>query len=375
MQPNYNFFNILLLLAISGSFAGLGATPLSQEFSKQLSREFPITADGFTELVNKYGSITVKTWDQNKVKIDVNIVVQARNQADADAIFNRIQVNFSNTAASVRAVTEITSASRSWWGSWNNSSDFKIHYEVYIPRQGSLTVGAKYCDLATANIGGMLNLDIKYGNFKIDGVDGATNVAIGYGNGTLSRCNNLTLELSYGNVSVGECRDATVDTKYGELNIGTANDLVADSRYHRISVGSLRNLRYSGKYDNLSVGQLNEAVMNAQYTDIKLGTVQHRAEFDMQYGNARIDKLAAGFDLLNCTGQYTDFTVTLAPDARYRIDLATNYSDLTLPSNLSYSHDLSERSSRQLRGQTPNGSDAGEMRVRLAYGGIRLSNR
>ena len=46
------------------------------EFTKTIKREFDISANGTTYLSNKYGKIEVKTWDKNRVKIAVTIVVK-----------------------------------------------------------------------------------------------------------------------------------------------------------------------------------------------------------------------------------------------------------------------------------------------------------
>ena len=71
-------------------------TPTEQvkktEFTKNINKEFNISANGDVSLANKYGKVDLKTWSQNKVKIDITITVDARNQSNADDIFERIKI-------------------------------------------------------------------------------------------------------------------------------------------------------------------------------------------------------------------------------------------------------------------------------------------
>lgn len=86
-----------------------------QEFTKTVKKEFPINATGTVDLSNKYGKVDVHTWERDRVKIDVTIVVDARSESTAQEVFNRIQIDFSNDDSFVKAETSIET-NKSWWG-------------------------------------------------------------------------------------------------------------------------------------------------------------------------------------------------------------------------------------------------------------------
>ncbi|MFZ4634496.1 MAG: hypothetical protein ACOYNO_09855, partial [Saprospiraceae bacterium] len=83
------------------------ATCPDQEFTRTINRDFGTTANGMAALYNQYGKLNIKTWSENRVKIDITIVVNASDQRSADRIFDRIKVNFTNTAGYVKAETMI----------------------------------------------------------------------------------------------------------------------------------------------------------------------------------------------------------------------------------------------------------------------------
>ena len=91
-----NRATILLCLFLGQTFA-VWATGPAQEFTKTINREFGTSTDGTTALYNKYGDVKVKTWQNNSVKIDVTIVVNAKTQREADEAFKNLNVNFINT--------------------------------------------------------------------------------------------------------------------------------------------------------------------------------------------------------------------------------------------------------------------------------------
>ena len=90
-------YKISLVFLLAGLLVtGLQAKNHYQEFTKTIKKEFDITRDGTTNIKNKYGKVDIKTWDKNRVKIDVRIVVNARSEKSAQEVFDRIDIGFSN---------------------------------------------------------------------------------------------------------------------------------------------------------------------------------------------------------------------------------------------------------------------------------------
>ena len=86
MKLVYEFSARLLLLALLVSVAHIG---VAAEFTKTIKKEFDITSDGTTSITNKYGKVEIKTWDRNRVKVDVTIVVKASSESKAQEVFDQ----------------------------------------------------------------------------------------------------------------------------------------------------------------------------------------------------------------------------------------------------------------------------------------------
>lgn len=52
--------------------------------------------NGLVNLMNKYGKIDIKIWDQSVVCILVKIIVEVKSEEDVQEVFDCIDVGFSN---------------------------------------------------------------------------------------------------------------------------------------------------------------------------------------------------------------------------------------------------------------------------------------
>ena len=124
----FRVLSVVLSLVAGAVFAAP-----AQDFEKKIVDQFAIASDGEVEIINRYGKVELETWDENEVKIEVTIIVEAKSQGKADEVFERIKVNFSNTSSLVRASTDIASGSK--WDKWfgSSSNKFEINYHVWVP--------------------------------------------------------------------------------------------------------------------------------------------------------------------------------------------------------------------------------------------------
>ena len=147
---------IILSIAIVASAYGFDRT--KETFTKSVKKEYDISKSGTVELSNKYGNIDVKTNDGDKVTIHVEITVNARNEETANTAFDRINIDFTASSDYVKAVTVLNSDNGNWWSGNKKSYDFKINYEVTVPRSVEMNVTNKYGDVYITELNNDLRL-------------------------------------------------------------------------------------------------------------------------------------------------------------------------------------------------------------------------
>lgn len=363
-----------LLLPYSVSASALP----TKVYEKRLSETYPIEPDGRVKLENSYGEITVVTWNQPRVKIDVLIRVDARSEDDFQEVLERIEVAFRGGSNSVAAVTTVgNSNSGSWWkiitGGFTSSNDFKIYFTVNMPATVQLETSARYCDVTLPDLSGTIMLDVGYGDLVAGRLTGRNEIDISYGAARIEEIGTeSTLKFRYSEGSVRRAGKLRYDGRYSEVRFGRVGDLTLQVGYDEIEVESAREVRLNGNYNDLSIDLAEAVYLEGNYTDFELGTITRVLEIDGNYGDVEVDDLRAGFERVNIRVSYSDVRIDVAPDAGYTLDLSARYGDIDVPrEEISPRNSSSESSTDRFTG-TKAGKGNGTIKIVTNYGDIEI---
>ncbi len=344
-----------------------------QEFTKTVKKEFPINATGTVDLSNKYGKVDVHTWERDRVKIDVTIVVDARSESTAQEVFNRIQIDFSNDDSFVKAETSIET-NKSWWGG-STKTEFQVNYNVYMPASCNLVLSNKYGDSNVEAITGKANVIVKYGNFQLDGVGGDLNVSLGYGNGTVVKARNVAADVSYSKLNLNDVQDVNFETKYSKLNIEKGASVNAASKYDHFNLAKINRFNCESRYGNVEIGDAQTVVAVSRYTDYKVNRLSESGDFNLEYGGLRVDDLAKGFSGVVLNGKYSDFKIFVEPGASYVLDGTTNYSMIGYPTEMNVTFEKDKGTSHEVKGHVGTTGARSTIKANLNYGGLKVRHR
>lgn len=377
MKLIYNFSIMLFLLTSVSMIARASDNQERREFTKVIKKEFDIAKNGTTALYNKYGKVDVKTWDNNRVKVEVTIIVNASSESAAQQVFDRIDINFFNKDNYVKAETIIESGKSSWWGDWgssNNRSDYSINYEVYMPTSNNLELANKYGDAYVAPIEGVATVDVKYGNIKMQGVKNDAKITLGYGNGSIINAYNVTADISYSTMTFGTVRDVDITSKYCSQKIvfDKVSNIRSTTKYDTYEIGTVRELRNEGGYDNFRIGTAENVIINSKYTQVNIDKLNKLLDLDMQYGGSSVGNLSKEFTSVNLVGKYTDFKIAVESGANFSLDASTTYAGITYPSDMNVSYEKEKSSSHEVKGHLGKEGGKSVIVARLSYGGLKV---
>lgn len=362
------FFIVGLLLAQSASAVAFGP---KREFVKTINREFGTTAKGTTALYNKYGVVKVKTWGNNSVKIDITITVNTESQRDADAMFDRIQVNFTSTSGYIKAETMVNQDN--WWPKTTNAcQDFKINYEVYMPASNQLDLKNKYGNSFVTDLKGKLSAEIKYGDLRAEVIDNDVDLYLSYGKAYMTKVNNVNGQVSYGELHLTEARDLQLDTKYSDINVERAANLRITSKYDDFQLGTVEDLRLQTKYADVKVKNVRSAYLTTQYTDLKIGSLTDVLDADQSYGGLKVEMLGKNASEVSLVGKYTDFNIALDRGAPFRFDLESRHADLKVPNGATIRQREDGSNRRVVKGYVGDANAKGMVKARMDYGNFVL---
>ena len=105
-------YKITLLLLLIPSILFATIDELRHEKTKKINKEFSVSKNANLQLLNKYGNVSITSWNENKIAIEVVITVKDN---DLDRVENRIAnilVEFKASSDKVFAKTIIESGEK-----------------------------------------------------------------------------------------------------------------------------------------------------------------------------------------------------------------------------------------------------------------------
>lgn len=331
---------MLVLLFCSAGFAGKDA-----EFTREIKKEFTVNPDARLVLENKYGDIRISNSPENKVTIQVQITVDARDLESAVKFFEKIKINFSNTQDLVEARTAME-------GNFNVKGHFSIDYTVTMPVTMSLDVDNKFGDMVAGEIGGKARISIGYGNLEINRLSNSDN----------------HIEVKFGQSDIDWIKGAVMVLKYSKFDGDYAGSLNLNSSYSDFSAGKVIALDATFEGGNMDLEATSVLTCRAKFSDISIATLDQKLDLTNNYGSFEIEGIPAGFTSISVTNGYGNIDLGISSSASYNLEADMHYCNLeydTDNTNMSYLNDSSQ--DQQLKGSVgPN--PTGMVKVTSNYG-------
>ena len=358
MKSFITFITTIIIMAFGGGVlkaqqaAGLtgtgqyfgGVTEVEQEDStpvkrKTIALEVAATANSSVFIENISRKVIIKTWNENKVKIEALINYRGEARYTDQEWFDQLNIHLkatnNNVVISAAATGNITSgfsgqityggsptkkttslfsssgsgvsgdknkelsaldaARFDGDGNWvNRKAGIGRTVTVYIPAASRVDVESVYADIIAENNLKQLSVEIKNANLVLQDVD------------------DLNLQSLYCNVHVENVKDARIELVNGRLVGKKFDKLDIDTKSSTVELGSVREV------DITSV--------NDQYEIDEVGDVKGRKD----HGNLRITSLKNTFDV---TGTNADIKIRSIESTASLIKIDGKYADIRLPVN------------------------------------------
>jgi len=350
------FLLSLLLIAVI-SFAANAS-----EVSKKLSHEFKINENSSLVLQNKYGKIDVQNWDEKKVAIDVEIVIEHPDKEKAEKLLEYLDVDFSTTGNESKAITKIDERFNKLKGNnWGNGKKFHINYTVKMPKDLDLNLSNKYGDVYIDELTGYSKINVKYGNLQANKIlrndtKPLSSIILGYGKGNVSEVGWMKIEIKYSKLKIEKSRALVIQSKYSKLYIDEASSIVSES-----------------KYDSYEIETIDNFVIEGAYAGYKIGYLGKKLSLDTKYTGTTVDKIPASFELIKISNSYGGIKLGIASDASYHLKGEARYAKISFPSSNNMNR-IEKSSSATYDGIVGSSSNPkARVVITTSYGGVKLT--
>jgi hypothetical protein len=339
---------------------------------KLVQETFSINGVGNLTIDNLHGSIDIKTWEHDEIKISVSVEATSRNDDAVDKFINDTRIEFSQDGNDVFAITQLAEVNlkKKWWQWGSDKSSFSIDYSIYIPEATHLNLENEHGNIYIEQYDGDLNVDLAHGELFTKVITGKTDLRVKHSEVVMRGMSNGSLDLSFSEFETITAGNLEIKSTRTEIDIEEALDIRAYTKYDEYKIGSMSNFINEGAYDEIKIGFARYLDIYTRYSEISADVCEVGIEGDLFHGELEIDHISPAFNGGKLKFHHTD--VALDFDGDVILLLNARYTDLDLEAlNGPNENDSNQTDSRFIKGSIQY---AKSLEVNANYGSLSIND-
>ncbi|GGF13354.1 hypothetical protein [Flavobacterium limi] len=342
-----------LILFILIPFLGFSNDDTFISKQKSIKKTYVVNSNAGIDIDNKYGSITVSTWNEDKIDLDITIKVNGPNENWVNEKLNGIDVDITALKSMVTAITKIGNSSLKSKGS---SNSFEINYIIKIPKNGIVKLNNKYGNITTLDLESTTDINCKYGKITLGKLNGSNNrVQIEY-------CQNSAIDY---------IKNGTIEARYSGLKINDSGNLILDTNYTDLVISDGQTVKYDCNYGNFKFQKINSLSGSGNYLTINVAEISNTINIDANYSKINIGIITEKANNVNINSGYSDVYLGYDTNYTFDFDINTKYGNIKKDNSLDISLTENKSTSKKISGYYKK---KGQNRVTVSsnYGNVSL---
>jgi hypothetical protein len=283
MKLNVYRFNPILLLSLF-----LTVEVIGQSYTREnsIERSFSIASDTEIEISNKYGDITLESWEKDSVKVIIEYKVTSTKESKLNKTYDAISFDFKGNEYYVVVATEFEGSGSFWSDVSDIASNLfaggtytSIDYKVYAPSDQKMAINLKYGNIYMTDHNGPIKISLSNGDLKAHNLNGKSDLEIQFGNATLNSILAGDIKLNYGTFNLDNAENLSIVGRSSEFELGYVNELIIDTKRDQINIEEVNNISGKTYFSRLTIDEVhNNFDLSMKYGSIKLKEIGNKAK-------------------------------------------------------------------------------------------------
>lgn len=309
----------------------LPGTTLLAQVSKtnEIVKTFKADKSTIVDIENKYGDISIETWEKDSVRVDIKYTVSEKNTERLNKKLKELDFELTQSGHYIVINSIITESKKGFLGIigeeidkavdvfretlGTNESSTEINISVKMPDDLDLRIKNKFGNLYIVDYSGETNFELSFGKLKANELSGYTTMKLTYIDAMVKKIDSGNLGVYFGTFSISEARKLRIDSNTSKINITNVEQLIATS-----------------KVDVYRIRMINDFETEANWTDFSISEFSNKSEVKMNFGELTIEKVQPSIDKMVIEAKSTRINLYLADKTDLNFDIVTN-KDVSLP--------------------------------------------
>ncbi len=176
--------------------------------TKAVNKSYNVSSSDKLNIQNSFGSVVVKTWDRNEIKVDVDIEVSATTDALAQKIFDKISVTDKKSGNEISFKTDMNNESKGNNNSKSEKSNMAVNYTISMPSNNALTVKNEFGATIIPDFRGEVDLTSKFGSLTTGNLANIKSINVEFGKANLANISSAPVTIKFSKVIISKLSGA-----------------------------------------------------------------------------------------------------------------------------------------------------------------------
>ncbi|MCP4551138.1 MAG: hypothetical protein GY834_03640 [Bacteroidetes bacterium] len=326
------------------------AVNANEKFKTTLKEEFDIDKNATVRINNSFGDVQCYVWDDTKVDIEVIIEVWAKDEKEAEKMFDKITVDISGNRGLVEELTKVKNSK-------SKNAKFSINVNVHLPASVQLDLTNQFGNTFLGAMKGRADITQRFGTLQLDELQSDENEVV----------------VQHGEFIADFINEAEMTIQHSEASIEKANFLNLDSDFTDLEIEKAGKINLTANFGRLEIEEVNILEGKSNGTRVTIDYLTDVLQINSNLGEISVDEVGRNFSEIDIDANHSSIELGLNEESNFSFEAKTQFAGMHYPSFLKLSKEKLGFSNYRYSGQNGSENSTALVKIKTNFGTIEIN--